>query len=97
MPYLEDITFVATLKVQYWLPPHPIPHHHLQVITATGQPGTTLVKVQGIDTTSMALKPVLQTDTLYKDSSSTSLVHKAGTGTQFPLPKRRKGLPARSG
>ncbi|KAL0590924.1 LOW QUALITY PROTEIN: Zinc finger protein [Plecturocebus cupreus] len=79
LPHLEHITFVATLKVQYWLPPHPIPHHHLQVIAATGQPGAALVKVQGIDTTSMALKPMLQAETLHKDSCPTGLIDKAGT------------------
>lgn len=42
---LKDITFVATtVEVEYELLPCPIPNHHLQVITATSQPGATLVK-----------------------------------------------------
>ena len=79
LPHLEDIALVAALKVQYWLPPHPVPNHHFQVIAATGQPGAALVKVQGIDTTSMALKPMLQAETLHKDSCPTGLIHKVGT------------------
>lgn len=93
-PHLEDIALVAALKVQHQLP-HPVPDHHFQVVAATGQPGAALVKVQSIDTASMAFKPMLQAETLHKDSS---LGHTKRALEPSSRPEGQEGLArARSG
>ena len=76
---LLNIISVTTLKLQYWLPMHPVPQYHFQVITASGQPGATLVKVHSVNTNIVACKPILQVEMLHKDSCPTGLIHKVGT------------------